>query len=404
MEKTFEKFLETIASRGIRCGLDRVWTALELLDHPQKKYRTIHVAGTNGKGSTCQFIAQILARNGCLVGLTLSPHVDDYRERIQITGLKSKRVELIPLEDLLRTHEKLLAILPQGLELTYFEWSTLLALQYFADQCVDFAVLETGMGGRWDATNTCQSCVSGITTVALDHQTYLGDTVEKILEEKLQIIKPDSDFLFGPSDENLVALARAHCQKKGARFHSFICPEKANNYLQINWAFATQIVGLLSQQGVTTKPDTLVFDAQACPPARLEIISQQPEILVDGAHNEQGIQTLAQHVRQSYPEGYHLIFGCLSDRPFLKLASLIRSSHNNYWLQFDAADRTTAALVYQKIQKELGGEVVSLNESLRRVISRSTKPIVVCGSLYLCAQFKRWYLGTVGSEQWAVGG
>lgn len=390
---TFQKHLDNIFSRGIHRGLDRMWTALEFLGHPQKKYRIVHIAGTNGKGSTCQFIAQILSQNGCKVGLTLSPHVDDYRERIQITDQKTKRVELISNTGLLQTHEKLFAILPQDLDLTYFEWSTLLAMQYFADQSVDFAVLETGMGGRWDATNTCQSVVSGITTIGLDHQAYLGNTVEKILDEKLQIIKSGSDFLFGPPAPRMVTLAKKHCEKIGASFHSFVCPNETSDYLQVNWAFAGQVVELLSRHGVTVKPGSLIFDRRVSPPARLEIISQQPEILVDGAHNEQGIRALAEHVRQRYPDGHHLVFGCLNDRPFLELASLVRSVHENYWLQFDAADRTTTTAIYQEIQAKLGGQVVSLNESFRRVIGRTKKPIVVCGSLYLCAQFKRWYIG-----------
>lgn len=366
-------------------GLERMRVAIEKLGWPDRSYKIIHIAGTNGKGSTCTFLTQILARSGYKVGLTVSPHVHDYRERIQIN------LQMIPIDGLIITHEKIMAKIPDTLPLTYFEWTILLAFQYFSDQKVDFAVVETGMGGRWDATNVCDSILSAITTIDWDHMSYLGDALKKILTEKLQIIKPNSDFLLGPQEEEWVHQAKSHCEQVGAHFFHATHPKNCKTYLEKNFSFALELAELLKKQGHEVETEDLNFRDFTTPPARLEVLSNEPFILMDGAHNEEGLLALKTYLKDNHADHYTLIFGCVSDRDFLYLARLIKSNEKNFWALFDAGPRTTRRTEYDQVAQSLGGLVVELNENLMTLLKKENlpKPIVVCGSFYLCSEFAR---------------
>jgi len=336
--------------------------------------------------------------------------VDDYRERIQISS-KGNRTQLIeplqkiPIQDLIKTHEYLLSRVPEALKLTYYEWTILLALQYFSDQKVDFAVLETGLGGRWDATNICESILSGITTIGYDHTEYLGDTLEKILVEKLQIINSNSDFLFGPRDPELEKIAREHCSSMNARFHrmkdfrfwiSDLRLQKFNDipgYLKDNLMFTLSLGKILEERGYAVKFEEFLSSHIPLPPARMEIVHKNPTILVDGAHNEEGLYALKEYLKAHHQDNYDLIFGSLANRPFLKLAKIIQSPHKNYWARFDGDHRTTPEAVYQQVKENFGGEIIDLDGGFKKKLlqQKSNKTIVVCGSFYLCSEFKRLF-------------
>jgi len=391
--QSFYQYLDQIKNRGVRPSLERIQKAAQILGNPQNNYKVIHIAGTNGKGSVCSFLSQLLVASGYKVGMTLSPHVDDYRERIQISG------NLIPVEDLLKTHEYLISKLPDNLGLTYFEWGVLLAIQYFSDQKVDFAVLETGLGGRWDATNICDSILSGITTIGYDHMQYLGESLEEILIEKLQIVKKGSDFLFGPLDEKLADVARGHCLEVGSQIHmvdggrwTVDGRQIFDSYLNDNFIFALSLGKILEQRGYAIDfQKFLNSDSIKVPPARMEIIHDDPVILMDGAHNENALYELKKYLKKNYQDNYDLVFGCLSSRSFLKLAEIIRSPHQNYWACFDGDSQTTPQDVYLDVQKNLGGDVVALDEGFKinLMSEKAKRPVVVCGSFYLCSQFRR---------------
>jgi len=401
--------MDRISYRGVRPSLDRIAEAARILGSPQNNYKIIHIAGTNGKGTVCHFISQLLAKSGYKVGMTLSPHVHDFRERIQIAANEDQKLNLISETDLLKTHEQLLLQIPESLNLTYYEWGMLLALQYFSEQQVEFAVVETGLGGRWDGSNICQSILSGITTIGYDHMQQLGDTKEKIVIEKLQIVNAESDFLFGPDEESLVILAKERCLDVGAKFWRLCDPPlsmdfgaasfdsgrldqkfQKNSYLRENLKFALALGKILEQRGFAINFDKFLNEKNfSLPPARLEVICDDPHILLDGAHNEPGILALKQYLKSNYQDDYDLVFGCLNDRPFLKLARMIQSKHQNYWVRFDAGLRTTNDSIYEEIHQQLGGEVEDLSpEFITKIIrQKSRRPIVVCGSFYLCAQF-----------------
>jgi dihydrofolate synthase/folylpolyglutamate synthase len=399
--QSFNEYLQKITERGMRHGLEGMSAALEKLGHPEKNYPIIHIAGTNGKGSTCSFLAQILFACGLRTGLTLSPHVEEYRERIQIDNT------LISEPDLLSVHQFLHAHLNDQLGLTYFEWTTLLALAAFEREKVDLAILETGLGGRWDATNACPSVLTAITTIGLDHVAILGETHEKILAEKLAIIKEGQDFLFCPTDQALIQQAKTACAISRARFHHVrdfdseinpllkqfsLRPGNADlsGYLQENLRCAFALSLLLHQQGRAPHPRTIIDQLNLTPPpGRCQIIQKNPLVIVDVAHNREGLLALKNTLQERGITDYTLIFGCLADRDFQELAGLICSPSTNYWVRFEAGQRTTSAEIYQTIQKTYGGEVIDLSAQSVAMFCRQTfqKPIVVCGSFYLCGPF-----------------
>lgn len=406
---SFFSDLDRMSGRGVKPGLERIRAAFARLGHPEKNLRIVHVAGTNGKGSVTSLLAQLLAASGHSVGFSLSPHVFDYRERMQYYDARSVTPRMISESELLATHVKLLAALPDSLGMTYFEWSIALAVQFFSDRNLDYVVLETGMGGRWDATNACDSILSGVVTIGFDHMAQLGNSLSAILAEKLLIAKPGSDFLFGPRDSDLVRQARDHCAGTGVRFHHVnnFSPAwdarlvahpffaRKPSYFRDNFSFALALGRVLSDRGMSIDFESfLSLPDYGFPPARCEKISNAPLICIDGAHNQPALQCLKNFADAEWPEGYDLVFGCLNDRDFMLLAGLIASKKGrNFWARFDGGSRNTPISDYEAVCSLYGGEIAGLDDALRVKLKASRKPVLVCGSLYLCAQFAAFWRG-----------
>ena len=189
MENLYNKAINTLTSQGkfyINLGLERIEQILNLLNNPQDNLKCIHVAGTNGKGSVCAIIATVLQNNGTKVGLYTSPHIFEYTERIKINNVE------ISKEDFAKYVSRVCEIADN---LTEFEILTAAAFKYFYDKKVDYVVLETGLGGRYDATNVCEDTLSIITSISLDHTDRLGNTYEQIAYEKAGIIKENSTVI-----------------------------------------------------------------------------------------------------------------------------------------------------------------------------------------------------------------
>ncbi len=316
------KEIESYSGRGIRKGLERVIQALHLLGNPHLKYLTLHVAGTNGKGSTCVMASSILAANGLKTGLTISPHVLSLRERIQING------QMITQDQFVECHQEMKQKL-DSLALTYFEWMIVMAFFHFEKMKVDVAVLETGMGGRWDATNVCVPVAVAITQVGLDHQEVLGDDVQKILEEKMQIIKPSVPAWTAIEDPDLERVLLAHCESVGStltninRSFTFegyrglysdgvlIESPLAGEHQIKNLSLALGLCQSLRDHGFVIDFKKTGFETLKWP-ARLEWIDAR--VLLDGAHNADGIRALAAYLQKS-DEKWVLVCSVLKDRP-----------------------------------------------------------------------------------------
>lgn len=209
---------ETQGAVGYKPGLERVEQLLALCGSPHEKLTTIHVAGTNGKGSTSTMLATILAESGLKVGLFTSPHLVDFRERMRING------EMIPENAVVAFVDKMLPLIPEDLKPSFFELTTAMAFDYFVHERVDVAVIEVGMGGRLDSTNVIKPLVSVITNVSIDHAAYLGGTLKAIAGEKAGIIKSDIPVVLGQSSvEDVYSVIRSKAEEVGA---PLICADR----------------------------------------------------------------------------------------------------------------------------------------------------------------------------------
>lgn len=400
--EVFLQDLDKLSHRGMRKSIDAFKEVLIQLNHPDKNFPIVHVAGTNGKGSSCTFLASLMSQNGYRVGLALSPHVETFHERIQFFDSQRQGHEAqIRTSELLKIHFELKSQDPHFFGLTYFEYSLLLAVYWFAQLKVDLVILETGLGGRFDATNACTSIVSGIVSIGFDHMEELGETLPKILLEKIDIVKPHTDFVFAPRDEDLVKIAKDFCSKREARFHAvgqhheFFLKNKNLNFPEIfkkNLEFSLTLADCLRSKGF--RFDNTQSYVLHLPVSRTQFLKTDPVIMLDGAHNTSALSELKRYILKNWGEKYDLVFGCLKDRPACELArEIVPQDGVCYWTKFSAPDRENTTETLKQLQKYYGGEIIELSlESVRRLaVSDRNKPLIVCGSFYLCGAFLKLY-------------
>ncbi len=335
--------------------LQRVAYLLELLGRPQEKIRVIHVAGTKGKGSTCAFAAHILKAAGYRVGLYTSPHLENFKERIRVlekdVSYPQENNAVFPdciddeelcsvLEEMKPSLEKMKAVTEYG-PLSYFEVVTVLALCYFRKREVDFVVLETGLGGRLDATNAVDAAVYGITPISLEHTQQLGETLSAIAAEKAAIIKGKSVAVIAPQLPKAFEVIEKRCQEQGVAVcvigrditfelihqdtgeQSFCVQGIRGKYeLKTRLLGAHQVmnaavaVGLVESLGVPILPDAMekgIFETVW--PGRFEIVRQKPVVVLDAAHNPDSSRKLAETVKEIFPgRNTTLILGLCEDK------------------------------------------------------------------------------------------
>lgn len=409
-------YIHSLEKFGMRPGLERIEALCRALGDPQKGLNIIHVAGTNGKGSTSTIIASILQKAGYGTGLFISPYVSDFRERIQYNGAMIEPSELAEcVYDVKNAIEADLA--PNGLQPTEFEAVTAAALLFFKRKKCDYAVLEVGLGGRFDSTNIIDPPRVGvITSISLDHMAILGDTVEKIAFEKCGIIKPGSEIVAYPlQDEKALAVIREACAAAGDRLtlpdteEISVVSESlegtkavygglpfelrlAGKHMVYNTCTAIEAVRVLHAD----ISDEAIADgiASAVMPARLELISREPVMLLDGGHNEGCAEAVAEFI------GKHL-----SGRRIVMLSSLMADKDvDGYLLRvapfaaefiaaradvpraMDAEALRTAASAYCADCRA----IASPSEALEYAVSR-VKPgdaLIVCGSFYLAGEIR----------------
>lgn len=347
------KYLYGLQKHGIKLGLEPVQAVIETLGHPEHRLRVLHVGGTNGKGSTVAMAAAMLRASGLRVGVYTSPHLVDFRERIRIDG------EMISEDRLAELVGRLRRAVPPTVSLTFFEMTTVLALLYFAESQVDLAVLEVGMGGRFDATNVVEPMACVITTIALDHQEYLGTTEEAIAFEKAGIIKPAVPVVIGRMGaeagaviERIAAERAAPVRRLGSEF---VVEGSSDRFTYRGWGRvfeglrcglvgrhqldnAACAIALLESAGYGGVPvdeaavrkglRSVVWEG------RLEVIEDAPRVLLDGAHNPAASRALARYLGEflaSHPNArIILVWGMMRDKdlreflaPLLPLVSEI---------------------------------------------------------------------------------
>lgn len=315
------QYMYALERFGVKPGLDVMKNIMAVLGHPEMAWPSVHIAGTNGKGSTASFMATMLCKAGYKVGLYTSPHLLKFNERIQINGQEISDAELALLVQEIRIKLKV-----NHIQATFFEFTTALAFLYFARQHIEIAVIEVGMGGRLDATNVITPLVSVITNIGLDHTSELGGSLEQIATEKAGIIKEGVPVIAGEKNTGILYLLEQKAQQQFADWHSvtrelrvmpglatlkkqvFTTSGVIKNQWEIGLLGAHQIdnavtallaLHYLNRHGLAVSVSAMTKGLKETVWAgRMEVLSQKPLVIIDGAHNEDGAKALYQFLQQ----------------------------------------------------------------------------------------------------------
>ncbi len=404
-------------AKAYKADLKNTLTLCNFLGKPQNKIKTIHVAGTNGKGSVSHMLAAILQKNDYKTGLYTSPHLKDFRERIKING------EMMEETFLVEFVEKTKGI-SEEIKPSFFELTFVMALDYFAHKKVDVAVIETGLGGRLDSTNVITPLLSVITNVSFDHMDILGNTLEKIAFEKAGIIKEKIPVVVGETSSETKVVFNKKAKEMNAPI--FFAEEKykivssvyrptaleleiANEETKEKIYLQSDLNGIYQQKNILTvlaATDILkklfslkkerTFNALANVKrltglfGRWQIIHEKPTVVLDVAHNEDGIKQLIFQLTKLNFKNLHIIFGMVKDKDIQKVLCLLPKKATYYFTKAQnprALDQENL----RKMAKEffLNGETFSdVNKALNVALKNSTAEdlILICGSVFLIAE------------------
>lgn len=383
---------------GTKLGLENTRALADLCGAPDKQLRFIHVAGTNGKGSVCAMLESVYRHAGLRVGLFTSPHLVAFGERIQINRQMISEADLVRLVTFMQGKLK---ELPTDQHPTLFEFVTVLALLYFAEQKCDLVIWETGLGGRLDATNIVTPLASVITNIAFDHMQWLGDTLAKIASEKAGIIKPNLPVLTAADAPEALNVIRETAAQKQAPLSIIGAAEiSAFNYQlalfgehqKQNAALALAVVQELQELLPVNKMAITQGFATVHWPGRLQLVTlaNNQRVLIDGAHNEDGIMLLCETLRTQFTaEKPALIMGALADKDWRQMCRLIAPLASEIHLVPVSSQRTSApADLAAACQMANPCAMIHIYETLSQALAAtSQKPFrLITGSLYLVGE------------------
>ncbi len=361
-------------------GLERVRRALDTLDHPERAYPHVLVAGTNGKGSTCIYLEKILMSTGRRVGTTISPHVSRFTERFRINGKEVSHHELKRLREELET-------LVGSFNLTYFEWCVILAAQLFARNKIDVGIFEVGLGGRYDASNALDPAVSIITGISIDHTDYLGNTIAAIAGEKALIARPGRPLVSSATDDALQVI-KDHARSIGAQLYVMNDPIEsavalAGGPQKDNAALALQAAHLL---GVFAGEPALTHALMTSfLPGRIEKVG--PHIIMDVAHNPSSMLVLVEHLKNNGFDGV-AVAGILSDKDYLTIITTLKEVCSHLFIAPVRSPRSWGEPEMRRVEA-LGGVTVfkSITQAFTEAIQTGL-PVVVTGSFYTVGEVR----------------
>ena len=374
-------WLHTSESKGIKLGLENTNRLLAACGHPEKKPRFLHIAGTNGKGSTCAMLDAILRRAGFRTGLYTSPHLVDFRERIRVDG------EMIPREDLAEGLTRLRdAVRGWDHAPTFFEISTVLALDHFARSGCEIVVLETGMGGRLDSTNAVTPMVSTITPIDMDHMQWLGVTLEKIAAEKAGIIKPGIPTVSAPQPPAAAEVLRKTAAERSAeiRFVSEPCPlpiALAGSHQKWNAALAVET---LRASGLDI-PESAIREG-LLHTEWLARFQRAGRFVVDGAHNAHSAAALVKTWSEVFADRRAtVVFGALADKDYPEILSILEPLAERF-LFVPAENPRSESPTTLASRISHPSQIHATLESALRAALDFPEPVLVTGSLFLAGE------------------
>lgn len=402
---------------GIRPGLDRVRTLLDRLGNPEQAFRSIHVVGTNGKGSTSAFLSSILQSAGYRTALFSSPHLVNFNERFRINGQDISSDKLSLLLDTVLTHA------PD--ETTFFEIVTALAALSFAEEQVDVAVMEAGMGGRSDATAAIPGIMTVITPISLDHSDYLGTTLSEIAIEKSGITEPGTPLVAALQAHEVFTVIRERSlrgnnmlrcadQDFSATWNndgtiayrgvsatfSRLKPGIPGRYQAENAALALAAAEVLACSGLVIPGSALTTGISSAHwPGRMELVSGQPNILLDGAHNPAGAIALAEALGDCNYRRLFLVTGVMADKDVRKIFAPLADKVHRAYAVTPAVERALDDTALAGILKNSGIDTTACGSvgngiASARLDAEEDDLILVCGSLFTVGEAKAWLAGT----------
>jgi len=405
----------SLARFGIKPGLERISGLLSTLGNPHRTIRTVSIAGTNGKGSTAAFLSSILISAGYRVGLFTSPHLVSFTERIQINDSE------ISEDDVTRLTEIVMAVAPP--QTTFFEIVTAIALIYFSEQGVDLAVMETGMGGRFDSTNITDPIVSVITPISLDHCEYLGNSIAEIAREKAGIIRPGRPVVCAIQDEMAMKVIEEHAASAasplylaGREFTAMwrdnlldirgihgtvtgVKPGLFGKHQAENASCAVTAAELLSDYGFSIDSDALRFGVSGASwPGRMELFKGAPAIILDGAHNPAGSRVLAASLCDIPHNRLIMVFGAMKDKDVVSILEPLVPFVSKVFAVSPCLDRAMPSDEIEVIVSGLGTPCTvagRVEEGLKMALSEAGPEdlVLVCGSLFTVGEARGIMLG-----------
>lgn len=404
-------------AKAYKADLKNTLALCNYLGNPQNNIKTIHVAGTNGKGSVSHMLAAIFQENGYKTGLYTSPHLTDFRERIKINGIMIGECFLIDFV-------KKTKALSEEIKPSFFELTFVMALDYFALQKTDIAIIETGLGGRLDSTNVITPLLSVITNISFDHMDILGDTLAKIAYEKAGIIKEDIPVVIGESipETKTVFINKAEETHSSIFFakekFEILASEYNVKYLQLEILdkgtgrknnYRLDLNGIYQEKNILTvltsiellKKDFLLKEEKIKSAlsnvkkrtglfGRWEIIHEKPTVALDVAHNEDGIKQLLHQIEKTKFKYLHIVFGMVKDKDLKKVLQQFPKNATYYFTKAHNPRALSEQELREKgAQYKLNGDSYSdVNKALKAALGNASKEdlIVVCGSVFVIAE------------------
>ena len=417
------KYITEVGNFGSNYGLERTYKLLEFLDNPHGKLKIIHVAGTNGKGSTTAMITSMLKEAGYKVGMYTSPFLEEFEERIQINGNN------IPKEKLAQLMTKIKYAVDKVIEEGYnhpteFEIITALMFLYFATEKVDFAVVEVGLGGRLDSTNVITPILSVITSISFDHTNILGNTLEEIAREKAGIIKAGIPTLIYPQEEIVEKVLSEKCEELGAKLYKInkddaklveiIKEDKIYQLVKVklddeydvklqllgehqilNLAVALKALEIIKDKAAKLSKESIIKAlSEVRWNGRLEVMSNEPCVVIDGAHNIQGITQLDKNIKKYFKyDDLYLILGILADKDVDHMVKVITP-------QVKKVFTVTPNSIRAETSEELMGVVKKYNQGCQAYsdyknafedalkLCKKDDLLLISGSLYMIGEMR----------------
>lgn len=414
-------YLDSLTQSGIKLGLQNTARLLEYFGNPQLKVPAIHIAGTNGKGSTAAFTESILRAAGFRVGLYTSPHLLDFRERIQVDRVLIGAEELARLACQVKNAAESLQI-----SVTYFEFATVIAFLYFSERQVDWNVIEVGLGGRLDATNLCRAEISILTSISQDHEQYLGTSLQAIAFEKASIIKKNGTVFAASQDRavmNVISEVSNQCQAKvsvlGKEFKaeriSYGPQNQVINFRGRSCRLENLVLPLIGRRQVSNAALAIAACLELnsknrrIPEAavrrglettrwegRLEVVAENPTIIVDGAHNRDSVNELTRNVQEYFDYNQCiLVLGIMKDKRIEEMAELLSPFAHRAFLVKLKQERgwdPCSLLARLKINREFVKIIAEIPYALQTARKWVSPGDIICvtGSLFTVAETKKF--------------